>query len=70
MIRQQWVNNVTSLYSQQNTAALQAHKKFCVKASEISADIFNNNLEKTFLKLRREIPNQKTLFNSSLSSSI
>jgi hypothetical protein len=50
--RKKLTNHVASLHDQHNTEALQAYKKFCVKVSETSADIFNNNLERTFPEIK------------------
>ncbi len=41
-------NHVASLHDQSRKDVLEAYKKLCVKVSESSAAIFNNNLEKHF----------------------
>ena len=46
--RKKLTNHVKNLHDQNNSEALQAYKKLCIKVSEASANIFNKNLEKTF----------------------
>lgn len=50
--RKKLTNHVASLHDRSEKNVLEAYKKLCVKVSESSAAIFNNNLEKYFPEIK------------------